>query len=276
MLEASDYNPKLVAVALGSYVTGSNNFFHQSAVVMVTGKTKEWIPEVEVDKCLNRYRSGVYNVCLPYLLVPQGASNKQSQTASGSCTPSMKLATSIKALLLEVVQAVSGLILSTNFLVSLMKMMESTGCKLVVDEVLTGGRTSGSFLASTTRSIKPHNITLGKWTQCGLVLKRAEIKDDAEEGLTASGKGQTEGTLLQARCCLANGPSWTCASWKPLYLPLLQRAAPTGVKTSTLNGITTSKSRASICYVDEELGDKYKKMQGTYIPQRKWEQRVGT
>lgn len=49
------------------------------------------------------------------------------------------------------------------------------------------------------------------------------------------------------------------------YLPLLQRAAPTGIKTSTLNGITTSKSRASICYVDAELGDKYKRMQGAYL-----------
>ncbi|KAL3934019.1 MAG: hypothetical protein SGPRY_000020 [Prymnesium sp.] len=172
MLEASDYNPKLAAVALGSYVTDSNNFLHKAAVVMVTGKTKECIPEVEMDKCLKRYPTGVYNVCLPYYHHGHGEDQGVNPTAGN-----------LKALLLEFVQAVSGLIFSTNFLVSLMRMMERAACKIAVDEFLTGGRTSGSFLANTTRSIKPHFITLGKWTQCGLVLKRANIKDEAEAGL---------------------------------------------------------------------------------------------
>ncbi|KAL3892959.1 MAG: hypothetical protein SGPRY_014614 [Prymnesium sp.] len=128
MLEASDYNPKLAAVALS-------------------------LKQAEAD-------------CTRQLYALYEAAN-------------------INALLLEFVQAASGLILSTNFLVSLMRMMERTGYKLVVDEVLTWGRTSGSFLASFTRSIKTHYITLGKWTQSGLVLERADIKDEAEEDLTA-------------------------------------------------------------------------------------------
>lgn len=159
-----------------------------------------------MDKCLKRYPSGVYNVCLPYHHPAWGATRSLKQAESDCIKQLYALheAGNLKALLLEVVQAVSGLVLSTNFLVSLMKMMENTGCKLVVDEVLTGGRTSGSFLASTTRSIKPHYITLGKWTQCGLVLKRADIKDEAEEGLTAfrqrANRGDTiAGSLLPCK-----------------------------------------------------------------------------
>lgn len=45
------------------------------------------------------------------------------------------------------------------------------------------------------------------------------------------------------------------------YLPLLQRATTTGIKTSTLNGIASSKSRASICYVDAE----FKKTQCAFL-----------
>ena len=131
---------------------------------------------------MKRYPSGTYNVCQPYHHPTWSATRSLKQAEESDCIKQLYALHefgNLKALLLEVVQAVSGLVLSTNFFVSLMKMMENTGCKLVVDEVLTGGRTSGSFLASTTRSIKPHYITLGKWTQFALVLKGAHIKDVA-------------------------------------------------------------------------------------------------
>ncbi|KAL3931578.1 MAG: hypothetical protein SGPRY_001064 [Prymnesium sp.] len=185
MLEASDYNPKLAAVALGSYVTGSNNFHHKAAVVMVTGKTKEWIPDIEMDKCLKRYSTGVTNVCLPYQHPAFGGTRSLKQ-AEADCIRQL----------------------------SFMDM-----CKLDASV-----REDDTFHVAARSIHSPVDL----WH---VAKENSSFWGGGEGGIVVSNIRTPRPSAIQER-----------------YLPLLQRAAPTGIKKmSTLNGIAiTSKSRASM------------------------------
>ena len=78
----------------------------------------------------------------------------------------------INSLLLELVQVTTGYILSVVFLADLSSLFRRYNAKIVVDEVMTAGRTSKFLLYSTMLGIQADYITMGKWVMGGLVLRR--------------------------------------------------------------------------------------------------------
>jgi len=83
-----------------------------------------------------------------------------------------------KGLLLELILAGNGALLSTRFLLKLAALSVKHGFYFVVDEVMTGGR-SGTLLFTLQQSEafrkRVFCITLGKWPQVGLVLTNMAI-----------------------------------------------------------------------------------------------------
>jgi len=100
-----------------------------------------------------------------------------------------------KALLLESMLAGNGAVLSNRALVAIGKLAVHHGLRIVVDEIVTGGRTGrmlhllskpASFQAQVT------HITLGKWCQMGMILlskewmeKRKTLHPVVERGSSA-------------------------------------------------------------------------------------------
>ena len=97
-----------------------------------------------------------------------------------------------KCILLELVLACNGACLSDSFLVNFSHLMKHHGIKVIVDEVLTAGR-CGGFLFTTTKpkefqDIVSH-VTIGKWTECGIVLRNSEIFKN--RNITSNYRGYT-------------------------------------------------------------------------------------
>ena len=78
----------------------------------------------------------------------------------------------INSLLLELVQVTTGFILSASFLADLSSLFRRYNAKIVVDEVMTAGRTSEFLLYCTKCGFQADYITMGKWVMGGLVLRR--------------------------------------------------------------------------------------------------------
>ena len=78
----------------------------------------------------------------------------------------------INSLLLELVQVTTGFILSASFLADLRSLFRRYNANIVVDEVMTAGRTSEFLLYSTKCGFQADYITMGKWVMGGLVLRR--------------------------------------------------------------------------------------------------------
>ena len=77
----------------------------------------------------------------------------------------------INCLLLELVQVITGFILSTLFLAKLRTLFIKYNATIVVDEVMTAGRTSDLLLYCMKLGFKADYITMGKWVMGGMVLK---------------------------------------------------------------------------------------------------------
>jgi adenosylmethionine-8-amino-7-oxononanoate aminotransferase len=79
----------------------------------------------------------------------------------------------IMSLFLELILAGNGAFLSDRSLNKIAILSKQHYFKIVVDEIMTGGRT-GSLLLLTTKSINfiscVSHVTLGKWCQCGIIL----------------------------------------------------------------------------------------------------------
>ena len=78
----------------------------------------------------------------------------------------------INSLLLELVQVTTGFILSASFLADLRSLFRRYNANIVVDEVMTAGRTSEFLLYSTKCGFQADYISMGKWVMGGLVLRR--------------------------------------------------------------------------------------------------------
>ena len=78
----------------------------------------------------------------------------------------------INSLLLELVQVTTGFVLSARFLKNLRSLFHQHNAKIVVDEVMTAGRTSRYLLYCTMCGFEADYITMGKWVMGALVLRR--------------------------------------------------------------------------------------------------------
>ena len=115
-------------------------------------------------------------VYFPYYGVPVGVHQAAGLTmAEDECLLELEYLLKdglINSLLLELVQVTTGFVLSARFLKNLSSLFRQHNAKIVVDEVMTAGRTSRYLLYCTMCGFEADYITMGKWVMGGLVLRR--------------------------------------------------------------------------------------------------------
>ena len=109
----------------------------------------------------------------------------------------------IMALFLELMLAGNGASLSDRALSKIAILSRKHDFKIIVDEIMTGGRT-GTILLLTTKPIEFVNcvshVTLGKWCKCGIILVSTEqhiIEQRQQDNVTAPCSNSTSIDLHQ-------------------------------------------------------------------------------
>jgi 4-aminobutyrate aminotransferase-like enzyme len=86
-----------------------------------------------------------------------------------------ELTNGMKAFMLELVNTSYGFELRSSFLRRLRDLMDSFQARLCVDEVMTAGRTSDTFLLSDYFQLRAEYVSLGKFMTQGVVLERLGV-----------------------------------------------------------------------------------------------------
>jgi hypothetical protein len=109
----------------------------------------------------------------------------------------------IMTLFLELMLAGNGATLSDRALRKISLLSQQHDFKIVVDEIMTGGRT-GTLLLLTTKASefisRVSHVTLGKWCQCGIILVSSEqhiIELRQQDSVTAPRSSSTSIDLHQ-------------------------------------------------------------------------------
>jgi len=116
-----------------------------------------------------------------------------------------------KCIVMELMLASNGAALSDRALSMIGKLAEKHDLHIVVDEVMTGGRT-GTMLMTLTKpeafTNRVTHVTLGKWTLAGIVLESSEFNSSKAWILDHTTKRGTS-TLMDCRGVLA---TWKAVS----------------------------------------------------------------
>ena len=87
----------------------------------------------------------------------------------------------IRALIMEIILANNGATISDRALKLLGQLAHHHGFMIIVDEIMTGGRT-GTMLLSTSKPAEfveaIAHVTMGKWLQVGLVLTKKDLFEE--------------------------------------------------------------------------------------------------
>ena len=195
LIKATKGDMETALFAIGNYL-GGNEFLqnHSTSWFSFSGTFSETLNiEDASPACI------YHTVVLPYL-VPQSMAYKskidseayseelekyedqclrllQKKLLSRILNPKAK---EVRVILLEYLLSGNGGELRVEFLVKLGRLLKAFGVKVIADEVLTGGRVGPTM--TMTQSLPKEwkenveYVTMGKWTGCGLVLKRAPSK----------------------------------------------------------------------------------------------------
>lgn len=192
LMDACGYDLSKAAVAIGSYATGANSYMSPITTPIKLTENDSWCSDIpSFDKQICSV-TGISRVCLPYFAPSLlGDSNEHIlDLAEEHAIDELRhvfQSRSIQALLLEVVQALTGLQLRSIFLQKLEDLATEFGVRIVIDDILTFGRLP---LRSARFEMKyPSYITLGKWLNTGVVLCRkgiARVSNPVNRGDTVS------------------------------------------------------------------------------------------
>ena len=180
--DATNQAASLCLFAAGSYVSGDASALQSySTAEFVMGSDLVFItPPKEISNLQARENT----VPLPYH-IPGVMCPKQLMEYEDECLQAVHIRLCwakmrrqpYKALLLELMLAGNGAILSNRALVAIGKLAVHHGLRIIVDEIMTGGRTGGMiYLLTKPKSfqVQVTHITLGKWCQMGIILLSKE------------------------------------------------------------------------------------------------------
>ena len=169
-----------VLVGCGSYIAGDlGPLQHWSTAKFHIDNGPGYIHDPS-DISEVSHSARVRTVALPYL-IPGTMEDSRRHAYEDVCLSQLHIRClyqttiqqPITVLFLELLLASNGCILSDRFLHKLGLLSSHHGFRIIVDEILTGARTSGLLLTMS----KPRSfidqvafVTLGKWCKCGLVL----------------------------------------------------------------------------------------------------------
>lgn len=176
--DATNYQASLCLFAAGSYVAGDGG-------ALQSYSTSEFAPGFNLATIVhpNQVKNPLARentIPLPYH-IPGVLPAQELREYEDKCLQAVHIhlcwakmrRKPYKALLLELILAGNGATLSNRALISIGKLAAYHGLRLIVDEIMTGGRTGQMFLLLSKPpsfvSAVTH-ITLGKWTQMGMVF----------------------------------------------------------------------------------------------------------
>jgi hypothetical protein len=199
ILEATYGDSAGCLFAVGSYIVGDNSCFyrystlnygkHYSIGEIISPsylKPDDWdnlfVAPYFIKGCRKGYRK-MCTSCLRNLLDFEKFEDMCLRQLTCKILHNKMRRKPIKALFLELMLAGNGAVLSESYLVNLAKLCEFHQIKIVVDEILTFGRTGSCLYLSKMPKVFAKQVayvTAGKWVGCGLVLVRSELakKDD--------------------------------------------------------------------------------------------------
>lgn len=214
--EATDDNKHLCAFGVCCYVGGSYSQSNLSSSIVHGNQLSFPIdPAMAPERCLKQA------VALPYHIPDSSIPEDKIRQLEIKCYRMFeeKLLFSelagcgIKALLMELVLQGNGATLSEMFIKKLAGLCHEHGIKIIVDEIMTGGRVGPQM--TMTQSYPQefidavHYITLGKVFRCGVVLTKIsrKPKEGSERGYSFTpdpsclySRWSTLSTLLQNNC----------------------------------------------------------------------------
>jgi 4-aminobutyrate aminotransferase-like enzyme len=192
VMSASNGDTNAMLIAAGSYVSGDNGTmqtFSTSDFSLGTGFSGIAHP----SKVRNEF-TRKQTVAFPYFI--EGTIDRVTQkTYENKCIKQLHLRCllaivkkrPIWVILLELMLASNGTSLSDRFLTMLGKFASCFGIRFIVDEIMTAGRTGKMLMLQHKpdefQSQVTH-VTLGKWTQKGLVLVSREFYEHTLEQST--------------------------------------------------------------------------------------------
>jgi len=176
--DATTQNASLCLYAAGSYICGDG-----SALERFSTSKFNVGAELSIIMHPNSVRDArirTHTIPLPYH-IPGVLNPKELMDYEDKCLQAVHIRlcwakmrrTPYKALFLELMLAGTGAVLSNRALVSLGRLARHHNLCVIVDEIMTGGRTGSMFyLLSKPQSFQAvvTHITLGKWSQMGLVF----------------------------------------------------------------------------------------------------------
>ena len=180
---ACDYRVDLCLLALGTYV-GGDEFLQELSTSMYDPSSCISVPKYPENASKRCFQQ---TVPFPYY-VPGGIDDDKLLDLEQRCLRALHkkvimmrlLGTPYRALLVEYILGGNGATLTHRFLKQLGVLCKEHSIAVVADEVLTGGRV-GSKMAMTPDMPKEFQevvmyITMGKFVQCALVLKKVPKK----------------------------------------------------------------------------------------------------
>lgn len=199
VMSATNGDTNAMLVAAGSYVSGDNGTMQtlSSSDFSLTEGISGIARPIKITNEFTRK----HTIALPYCI--EGALSKKSQiNYENECIKSLHLRCLVakvkncpyRVILLELMLASNGASLSDRLLTMLSKVAVSFGIHFIVDEIMTGGRTGKMLMLQHKPMVfqeRVSHVTLGKWTQKGLVLISAEFYAD-----TVKKSSHTENRML--------------------------------------------------------------------------------
>ena len=172
----------------GCYLSGDDGYLHMASSVHFTPQGQICLFKDPSQLPLDNASRNI-TVPLPYCIPVKGfrmdshevksLENKCLEYIRRRCILAALKERPVKALILELILAGCGAVLSDRFLRELANLSRHHDFFIVVDEILTGGRCTSDFLVTKEKPKefidRVSHVTLGKWPKCGIVLRHRKI-----------------------------------------------------------------------------------------------------
>ena len=209
VFDATGGDTSCCAIACGSYVAGDQGILQSwsTAGFSVNGGPCSIVSPVAINNAFTRRNT----VALPYH-IPGVLDESEQQDYEDQCLQSLHVRFCVarlagrpfKALLMELVLASNGGTLSRTALLRIGQLAGHHGVSIIVDEIMTGGRT-GNMLLTLSQPAEfvdaVTHVTMGKWMEVGLVLSVRSYISNVQSFLSQM---STRGASTFAQCKTAH------------------------------------------------------------------------
>jgi hypothetical protein len=189
--EATNYDFTKCMFAMGSYAGGSGKLLTMSTSTY-SDEPKKGL-SIPMKPEISSEQARVQTVAFPYWVECSKFSDKERKDIEAKCLLALHKRILIRwmagdpyrAIFLELMLCGNGGELSTDFLEKLGFLAKKYRIKIIVDEVMTGGRVGPKMAMTSQTPISFRNqveyITMGKVFNCGVVLKKIPNRPNVNE-----------------------------------------------------------------------------------------------